>query len=231
MYHIFFCWHNTFSNFSYGISILATISYNLSENQAKAFIEVFDELGIEEAFVLTTSAGGAPGVKMAIQYPERVKGLILLSSGVPNTKKSREEIHGMTGPPSPLINDFPMWFILKHFRFLMNIIFGSDVPDNMYDTMLPVRPRKSGIINDGEITNLDMTINYDGYQVEKLTVPVLLVHAKDDPFAKYDDVKNFISKVNPQTAIFETGGHVISGHENDVSEVIKNFIEEISKGN
>ncbi len=196
-------------------------------NQAKAFIELLDERDVEKVFIITTSAGGASGIKMAIDYPERVKGLVLLSSGMPTTQKSREEISGMTGPPAPLVNDFPMWFVIKHFSFTMNIMMASDVPDSFYETMLPVKPRKAGIKNDESITNLDMTINYDDYPVEKVNLPILLVHAKDDPLAKFDEVEKFINRLQPQTAIFESGGHLITGHEEEVSKAIKSFIEEV----
>lgn len=195
------------------------------ENQAKAFVDLLDKLDLEKVFVITTSAGGAPGIKMAIEYPERVKGLVLLSSGMPTAQKSREEISGMTGPPAPLVNDFPMWFILKHFSFAMDIMMASDFPDSFYETMLPVKPRKLGIRNDESLTNLDMTINYDDYSVEEINLPILLVHAKDDPLVKYDEVVKFITKVQPQTAIFETGGHLTTGHEDEVSTIIIDFIE------
>lgn len=198
------------------------------ENQAKVFVELLNELGIEKSFIITTSAGGAAGIKMAIQFPERVKGLILLSSGMPTNKKSREEITGMLGPPEPLVNDFPMWFSINHFRFIMEKMFHSDIPDNLYETLLPVKPRKLGVKNDTNITNLDMLINYDDYPVEEITAPILIVHAKDDPMATIDGVDKFIERVNPQTYIYETGGHLITGHENEVSEVIKEFIEENS---
>lgn len=62
------------------------------ENQAKAYIELLDELNIEKVFVITTSAGGAPGIKMAIDYPSRVKGLVLLSSGMPTAPKILEKL-------------------------------------------------------------------------------------------------------------------------------------------
>jgi pimeloyl-ACP methyl ester carboxylesterase len=195
------------------------------ENQSKAFVALLDELGIKQAFIITTSAGGAAGIKLAIMYPERVKGLILLSSSVPTAKRSREEIRGMQDPPAPLVNDFPMWFTVRYFKSVMNTMFGSTVPDNLYATILPVKPRKIGIKADETITNLDMDVNYDNYPVEKITVPILVVHAKDDPMAKFDGVEKFIARVQPQTVIFETGGHLISGHGDEVSKAIKSFIE------
>lgn len=116
------------------------------QNQAKAFIELMDKLNIKQAYVITTSAGGDAGIVMAINYPERVKGLIMVSSGMPNTKRSREEIKEMTGPPSFMANDFPMWFTLKHFGFVMKSMMGvKERPESMFETMLPAQPRKKGI--------------------------------------------------------------------------------------
>lgn len=196
------------------------------ENQAKAFLNLLDNLGIEKTYVLTTSAGGAAGISFAIEYPERVKGLILLSSGVPAEKKTREEIKGMQGPPSPIVNDFPMWFSTKYFGFIFKSMFNSDINNAVYNTMLPVKPRKEGVMADETITNLDMDINFDDYKVERITAPILVVHAKDDPMAKYESAQKFIARSNAKTAIFETGGHLITGHGDAVSIAIKKFIEE-----
>ena len=53
-----------------------------------------------------------------------------------------------------------------------------------------------------------------------------MVHAKDDPMAKYEGVKKFIARTNAKTAVFETGGHLITGHGDAVSVAIKKFIDE-----
>ena len=195
------------------------------ENQAKAFLNLLNQLGIKKTYIISTSAGGAAGIMFAIKYPERVKGLILLSSGVPTSKKTREEIKGMTGPPAPLVNDFPMWFFTKYFGFVFKSMFASEIDKSLYDTMLPVVPRKKGIKIDETITNIDMDINFDDYEIEKITAPILVVHAKDDPMAKYESVEKFIARTNAKTAVFETGGHLITGHGDAVSIAIKEFIE------
>lgn len=194
------------------------------KNQAKAFMELLDHLSIQKAYILTTSAGGAAGIQFAIQYPNRVKGLILLSSGVPSEKKTRKEITGMMGPPEPLLHDFPMWLSTKYFGFAFKAMMGSDISSSFYDAMLPVEPRQKGILADENITNIDMLVNYDDYPVEKITAPILVVHAKDDPMAKYLDTQKFITRTHPQTAVFETGGHLITGHGDAVSVKIKEFI-------
>lgn len=197
------------------------------KNQAEAFLHLIDKLEIEKVYIITTSAGGAPGISFAIQYPERVKGLILLSSGVPNMKKTKEEIKEMTGPPAAVVNDFPMWFTTKYLGFAFKPMFGGDLEEDsdIYKTLLPVKPRKKGIQADTDITNIDMDINYDEYEVERITAPILVIHAKDDPMAKYENIEKFMKRTKTHTAIFETGGHMITGHGNKVSSAIKEFIE------
>ncbi|WP_281532222.1 alpha/beta fold hydrolase [Anaerocolumna aminovalerica] len=197
------------------------------KNQAKAFLHLIDMLEIEKVYIITTSAGGASGISFAIQYPERVKGLILLSSGVPNMKKAKEEIKEMTGPPAPIVNDFPMWFTTKYLGFAFKPMFGGELEDDseIYKTLLPVKPRKKGIQADTHITNIDMDINYDQYEVERITSPILVIHAKDDPMAKYENIEKFMKRTKTHTAIFETGGHMITGHGDRVSSAIKEFIE------
>ena len=195
------------------------------KNQAKVFKEVLDELGIKETYILCTSAGGASGLQFALTYPEHTKGLILLSSGAPDKKRTVEELEelGMMGPPEIVVNDFPMWFCLKYFGFAFNSMLGSNNNDaNLLDTMLPVNERRQGVIADTNITNVDMTLHYEEYALEKITCPILVIHAKDDPMAKYENIEKLLTRVKAETAIYETGGHMIEGHDSYTK--IKEFI-------
>lgn len=133
----------------------------------------------------------------------------------------------MTGPPKFLVNDFPMWFSTKYFGFIFKSMFGSEIDKTIYNTMLPVSPRKKGIEIDGKITNIDMDINFENYEIKKIKAPILVLHAKDDPMTKYENMDKFIKLTNAQSAIFETGGHLITGHGDAVSQAIKNFIEDV----
>ncbi|MCQ4922545.1 alpha/beta hydrolase [Tissierella carlieri] len=198
------------------------------ENQAKVFNKLLDELGIEQAYILATSAGGGAGLRFALNCPERVKGLILLSSGVPDKQRSTKEIKelGMMGPPEFLVNDFPMWFSMKYFGFIFDSMMGSKVNSStLFETMLPVSPRRQGIIMDTNITNIDMTLHYDEYPIEKLKSPVLVIHAKDDPMAKYENIEKLLARIEAETAIFETDGHTIDGNDGEVNKAIEKFID------
>jgi pimeloyl-ACP methyl ester carboxylesterase len=195
-------------------------------NQAKIFLELLDELQIDKAFLLAASAGGSAGIKFALNYPERLKGLILLSSGVPSIPMTKKEI-GRTGPPKFILNDRLMLFSIKHFKGIFYSMFGSkNVDEEIFNGLLPVKPRKQGIIADSEITNMDMAINFHDYPVEKIKVPILVVHAEDDPMVKYENIELFLRRVNAEKMIFPDGGHLIAGH--DISKGIKIFINKHS---
>jgi predicted alpha/beta hydrolase family esterase len=70
-----------------------------------------------------------------------------------------------------------------------------------------------------------MDINFDDYQIEKIKAPILVDHAKDDPMAKYESTEKFIARTNAVTIVFETVGHLITGHGDAVPAAIKGFIE------
>jgi pimeloyl-ACP methyl ester carboxylesterase len=195
------------------------------ENQARAFLELLDRLSIKKVYIMTASAGGAAGIQFVLRYPDRVKGLILLSSGVPSEKKARKDLPSLMGPPEAAVHDFPIWLSIRYFSFIFESMFASQVDSSIFNTMLPVAPRRKGIIADETVTNFDMLVNYDDYPVENIKVPVLMIQSKDDPMVKYSDAEKFIARVHPETAIFETGGHLITGHGNAISKRIKSFIE------
>lgn len=197
-------------------------------NQAKAFIELMDQLQIKKGYVLGTSAGGATTLRMALDYPDRIKGIILLSSGAPDKKRTPAEVKemGLQGPPAFIVNDFILWFTMKHFGFVFNKMMGSTVSTNsLFETMLPATPRRKGVKADSEVTNTDMTLNYDEYPLEQIQVPLLVCHAKDDPMAKYEQIEKLLQRVEADTAICETGGHTIDGNGDFVDRAICRFIE------
>lgn len=196
------------------------------QNQAKAFVELLDKLSIQKAYIVSTSAGGSAAFSFALEYPERTKGLILISSGVPAVKKTAQQVKGLMGPPKILVNDFPMWLSTKYFSFVFKSMFKSEINSSVYDTMLPINPRKNGILVDEMLTNKDMNLNYDYYKVENIKAPILVLQTKDDPMVKYEDTLKFLSRVNAKTVIFDTGGHLITGHGDAVSNAVKSFIEE-----
>ena len=221
---------DTCKDFASGYSILAPSRFGYlgsdmlgsgtPAEQATAYAELLDRLGIDKVYLLATSAGGSIAIRFALDYPERTKGLILYCSAMPPAAKPANYAE-YAGPPAFLCNDYAM--------FLMNPLFepvmGMDA-STIY-SMLPVGERKAGVILDASITNPDMARNYDSYIIEDLQVPTLILHAKDDKLASYADVEKAWDRFPNSTLVsFETGGHLMVGHEEEVKDAVMAFVKE-----
>lgn len=188
--------------------------------QATAYVELLDKLGIDKVYLLATSAGGSVAIRFALDYPERTKGLILYCSAMPFTEKP-EKYSVYAGPPAFLCNDFTMFLISPLFDPIMGMESST-----IYN-MLPVGDRKNGVVLDASVTNLDMARNYDDYRIEELQVPTLVFHAKDDKLASYTDAEKAVKRFPNCTFIpFESGGHLIAGHGEEIKEAVSKFIGE-----
>lgn len=188
------------------------------EEQSDAFKELLDYLKIDRVFVLATSAGGTPAIRFALDYPERVKGIILLCSAMPVNKKPDSYIE-YQAPPEPLVSDYAMYLISPMMPALMGMSAST------VETIQPISERKAGVILDGKFTNPDMERNFEQYPIEELNVPVLIIHSEDDPVASFEKVKNVQHRFPNLTLVtFPDGGHMMAGHGQEIDKAIDDFI-------
>jgi pimeloyl-ACP methyl ester carboxylesterase len=207
------------------------------EAQADAYKYLLDELNIDKAFIFGNSAGGTSAIKFAMKYPDRCLGLILVSSNVPA---------GGALPPKPVMkavfgSDFIYWSVAKLMKENMLSMIG--VPESIKGNLteeekerildeivlgaLPISLRTKGVINDMFLSNPDINNNY---KFEKVDVPVLMVHCKDDTLCPYEEALA-VSKRMPKAelATMEIGGHLILGKEPDTQKKITSFIDAVMK--
>lgn len=189
--------------------------------QASAYVELLDELGIDKVYVLATSAGGSVAIRFALDYPERTKCLILYCSAMPYAKEPKKYAE-YAGPPKFLCNDYAMFLLSPLFEPIMGM-----EPSTIY-SMLPIGERKKGVVLDASITNPDMARNYDDYHIEDLKCPVLVLHAKDDKLAAYSGVEEAKGRFpkDSKFVIFETGGHLMKGNEEEVKAAVMEFVKD-----
>ena len=191
--------------------------------QAEAYVELLDLLGIERVFILGASAGGTPAIRFALDFPQRAKGLILYCSTAPWNEKPAK-IPGLMGPPPIMNHDLSMWLAFPLYRRL----YGMEA--DVVHRMLPLSKRKEGADLDARIVNRDMAVNFEAYPIEEMHVPVLLLHAKDDRMAPFKgpagQVEGSLHRYpNLETKIFETGGHLMTGHSREIDAAVVEFIE------
>lgn len=190
------------------------------EEQAAAFKELLDYLEIDQVFILATSAGGTPAIRFALDYPERVKGLILFCSAMPVNEKPEKYIE-YQAPPEPLLSDYAMYLISP----LMPSLMG--MPASTVKSIQPIAERKVGVVLDGRLTNPDMERNFEQYPIEELKVPVLILHSEDDPVASFEKVKNVQHRFPDLTLVsFPDGGHMMVGHSDEIEKALDDFLNQ-----
>lgn len=188
--------------------------------QAAAYVELLDQLGIDQVYPLATSAGGTAAIRFALDYPERTKGLILYCSSMPLPEKS-EDTPQYIGPPEFLCSNYMMFLFSPFFQPIMGM-----APSTIY-SMMPINERRAGAVNDSAVSNTDMLKNFEDYPVEDLLVPTLIFHAKDDKMAKYSDTEKAVPRFPNCTFIsFETGGHLMAGNGEEINRALKAFMKE-----
>ncbi len=190
------------------------------KEQAEAYKELLDYLEIDQVFVLATSAGGTPAIRFALDYPERVKGLILFCSAMPVNEKPDTYLE-YQAPPEPLLSDYAMYLISP----LMPSLMG--MPASTVKSIQPVAERKIGVILDGKLTNPDMERNFEQYPIEELKMPVLILHSEDDPVASFEKVKNVQHRFPDLTlVVFPDGGHMMMGHSEEIEKALDDFLSQ-----
>ena len=190
--------------------------------QAAAYVELLDKLGIDKVYLLATSAGGSIAIRFALDYPERTKGLILYCSAMPLMEKP-EKYAEYAGPPAFLCNDYVMFLLSPMFEPIMGM------EQSTIYSMLPINDRKVGVILDASVTNPDMARDFGEYPIEDLQVPTLIFHAKDDKLASYIETERAVARFPNCTFIsFESGGHLLTGHAEEIKETVSDFVEDRS---
>ena len=203
--------------------------------QADAFACLLDALGIQQAAILGTSAGGTSAIQYALRHPDRCAALVLISSNAPGETEAAL-------PPEPLAkvlfkSDFIFWLLTTYFRSSMKSSMGvpkgfeltpeheADVAEVM-KTILPVNPRSDGAIFDMFVSNPDINT---GYPLEEITVPVLIINAVDDPLALYENAQSMAERIpDARLVTIKSGGHMLLGHEERIRSEIVAFLEEYS---
>jgi len=199
------------------------------ELQAEVYEELLDYLGIESVFVFGNSAGGTSAIHFAINHLQKCSGLILLSSNAP--------LDNPVGNPPKFVfkSNFLYWFVMKLFGKSMMKMFVPKpilkdlskqeikrIMNEVFFAALPVTKRTEGILFDLFISN--PSINGE-IPFEKIRAPTLIINAIDDPATLIEGARNISRRIkNSSLLTFDTGGHLLLGHEEEIKHQISKFI-------
>ncbi|CAH1092356.1 alpha/beta fold hydrolase [Candidatus Nitrotoga sp. 1052] len=89
------------------------------------------------------------------------------------------------------------------------------------DRILPVSPRRLGLLNDASITS-----TLTRYELERIAVPTLILSVADDLFVTFDGAR-YSAEHTPHARFigYPSGGHLGVGHQKEVISEIVAFLK------
>ncbi len=201
-------------------------------SQADAHACLLDSLSVEQAAVIGYSAGATSAVQFALRHPEHVSALVLVSPNAPGKEP--------TLPPRAVMNllfktDFVFWLATTYFPNAIRSPMG--VPKGlvltpaeeaevavMMKTIMPAKPRGVGYLFDAYVSNPDIN---SGYPFAEIAAPVLVVSARDDPTAPYENARSLTEQIpGARLLTVARGGHLNLGQRARITPEIRQFLSE-----
>ena len=198
--------------------------------QADALAALLDHLDIDQVNVVSLSAGSTAAALPAIRHPDRTSRLVLESAVLPTTKPTRL-------PPTCLLKlllrtEWPTsWTSTK--PSVVARASGTrwtDLdPDSRVElaaimsTLLPVGPRRPGMIFDNVATGPEML--RDEIPWEQITAPTLVVTAQDSPLPRPADAATVVDRL-PQgdLLVMPRGGHLLLVNVETLRKAMRVFL-------
>lgn len=202
--------------------------------QADAYAYLLDHLGISTVAVVAMSQGGPSALLFAVNHPERVTSLTCLSCGVVASASEDQSRANRKGNLLKAIfsYDFLYWTISKLFKKQLMGVIGAnneviaglspwqrEQVDHFIEFMNPVAPRSDGAAFDNVAT-------LPGSRIAAITVPSLIIHARDDLLQLYHNAE-FAASTIPGAKLesYEAGGHILMAVEQEsIRTAIRNHI-------
>ena len=211
--------------------------------QADAHACLLDALGIRRVGIIGASAGAPSSMQFALRHPERCTALILIvpAAYVPRPGGAASlktpawtEVLIDTG----LGSDFLFWTAIKLARPTVigsilatppEVVENADAQEQarvarILDHILPLSPRRQGLMNDAAITS-----TLSRYALESIQAPTLVISLADDRFGTYEGARYTAERIPGARFIgYASGGHVWVGHHKEVTAEIVAFLRTVA---
>jgi pimeloyl-ACP methyl ester carboxylesterase len=203
-------------------------------DQADAYALLLDDLGVDRAVAIGFSAGSGSVLEFALRHPQRVIGLILsccrLGGGV-TVDRAFAPLFRLAYSADWLFWVFKNLMPMAYSR-MMGLPKGYQLSPEEEETMarlrellFPFKPRREGAVFDGFVSNLAA----DRFPLEQLTVPTLVISARDDALAPYRYAAEAAARIpGAKLVTIEAGGHLFMGHDAQVREAIQAFVQGVT---
>jgi 2-hydroxy-6-oxonona-2,4-dienedioate hydrolase len=204
--------------------------------QAEALIDILDAEGIDRVAVLAMSGGVPPALQLAAMAPERITGLVLLSSApfTPLTAAAQDLPMPAWAYQALFATDVPVWAVVHLSPDLLDPVFdvtpalrrrlsATDAASvaALIRGFLPVTDRLPGLANEGAAIDPAAV-----YALDRITAPTLIVHARDDRINPFP-IAEFLARSLPGARFIELpeGGHLLLGHQDQPRKAIAELLD------
>jgi len=200
-------------------------------SQADAFAELLDNLNISKVVVIGFSAGGPSSLQFALRHPDRVSALVM-ASAISHTIPPRMEDIVLN---IMLRSDFIWWLITENAQSQLVSFLGVSEEvqakltpaekgwlSDFLHAMYPISLRQPGMANDG----ITFAYRMRDWPLEQITVPTLVIHAKDDGLVPFTHGEYTAQKIpGARLILLESGGHGLMGQHEKVKSEVLEFLE------
>jgi len=202
------------------------------ESQTDAYVALLDYLNIEKAAALGLSVGGPSALLFALRHPNRCAALVLQSAISKTTAKRpiSDWFYNLI-----FSSDFFYYYVSHTLKNTLYKKFGVDPSliksvtqdekkwaEEVLHIFHPASKRFSGIRNDQKATISDKQ-----YDLHKINVPTLILHASDDLLVEYDFAEYAHAHIPDSELItLPSGGHLLLGHREQCRKVVASFLKE-----
>ena len=201
------------------------------ESQADAYAALLDTLHIEKAAIIGLSIGGPSALLFALRHPDRCAALMLVSA-VSKTMAKRPLSDWFYN--TLFRSDFFYWAISRAFKKTLIEKFGVDPAvlksltqaekkwaEEALQIFHPASKRYPGIRNDQRASISDKQ-----YELDRINLPTIILHATDDRLVDYDFAKYAHARIAKSKLVaFPSGGHLMLGHPEQYREVVAGFLK------
>jgi pimeloyl-ACP methyl ester carboxylesterase len=196
------------------------------EHQADALAALLDALDVDQIDVICESAGSTSALQLALRHPGRVKHLAVLVGNLPGSPTAVVQ-----PPAAKLFNrQFPLW-VLRTFAPSLAVRLVAGLPrafamsredarfvTEFIDSLFPVSPE--GVDFDAFVSNAAV----NDYNLERISVPTLILHTKDDQLASHDASQRAAQRIpGARFVSLESGGHLMIGQTKIVRDELATF--------